>query len=213
MIALRWSVAAVDPVPFALAPQLALRVGVEAPEGVRVVGGFLRVLVRFEPLARAYDAEETARLVPLLGPRERWSDGARGLLWTSTSLTLQGFEGSAQVELLLDCSLDVTAAFTRYFAALARGGAPLGLVFSGTVLHAGEQGQLVASPIPSTAEAKAVVPREAWRELVARHHPDGAWLRAHADVALRLERWRAAQALPTLDHALERLLDGARAPR
>lgn len=128
---------------------------------------------------------------------------------------VEGFEGSAQVELLLDCSLDVTAAATRYFAALARGGAPLGLVFAGTVLHSSEQGQLVASPIPSTAEAKAVVvPLEAWRDLVAaRHHPEGAWLRAHADVALRLERWRAAQALPTLDLALERLLDGAGAPR
>lgn len=208
MIELAWSLAGVEPIPFGLAPQLELRLRAVAPPGVRVAGGFLRVQVRFQPLRRAYDPDEAERLVAVLGPRERWAEASRSLLWTVASLVLPAFEGETTVPLLLDCSHDATAAATRYFAALARGGAPLAFLFAGSVMHEGPQGELVVSPVPATCEAQGELPLATWAELIARHHPDGTWVRLPRPLVERLERWRATRAL-TPEAALAELLDAA----
>lgn len=213
---LRWSLAGVTGIPWALSPQLALRLRVEAPAGARVVGGFVRAQVRVEPLARSYTEAEAVRLVPILGPRERWPEASRSFLWSIATLTLPSFEGATEVEVLLDCSLDVTAAASRYFAALdpegRAAGAPLLVLFSGIVLHATVDGTMQVTPVPSDAECRGLVPLAVWLDLMARHHPDGGWLRVRLDLLERLERWRAASALGSSDDALETLLAKAGAP-
>ena len=56
-------------------------------------------------------------------------------------------------------------------------------------------------------EAEYALPVSVWRETMDRYFPGSAWLRLDRDTFDRLYAYRARHALPSWEHALDRLLD------
>ena len=199
-----------EPIPHTVAPLLSFRIRIECvPPEARLCAIALRVQVRIEPARRRYDPDEQRRLVPLFGQPDRWRDALRPLLWAHTGTIVPAFAGAAEADLPVACTADLTAAAGRYIDALADGDVPLSLLFSGTAYSASTDGRLQAGPIPFNAEAEWRLPVTVWHTLVQSHFGAATWMCIRRDVAQRLDRFKSRCTLPTWEHALERLLDGA----
>ena len=191
--------------PFAVTPRLLAKVAITASDDTPVHTVALRAQVRIEPGRRAYTDEEAAGLVDLFGPRERWADTQRTFLWQHTSAMVQGFTGSCEVALPLECSYDFEVAASKYLHALRDGAVPLQFLFSGTVFLAGGRGFVVAQ-VPWDRESSYRMPVEVWRSLMAQHYPGAGWVRLRHDVVEELARYRSAHGLLSFDEAVEKLL-------
>jgi hypothetical protein len=104
------------------------------------------------------------------------------------------------------CSYDFGLAATKYFDALGRGEIPLCLLFSGTVFYDSEERGLQVSQIPWDKEAYFRLPATAWKALMERYYPSGAWLNLRKDVFDRLNEYKSRRGLPTWEQAVEALL-------
>ena len=87
------------------------------------------------------------RLSELFGPPAGWGSGLHTLLWARTTLVVPPFTGSTVLQLPLPCTYDTEVAASKYLDALGDGDVPLEFLFSGTVMFAGEAGQLQAARI------------------------------------------------------------------
>ncbi len=104
------------------------------------------------------------------------------------------------------CTYDFNVAAAKYLAALEDGDVPLLFLFSGTVmLTHGDAGMQIAQ-IPWEKEAAFRRPARLWTEMMDHYFPNSAWLRLRKDVFDRLLEFKARQALPTWEEAIERLL-------
>jgi hypothetical protein len=201
-----------EPEPHAAAPLLVFKLriteaGADAAGATSISAVALRCQIRIEPARRAYEPPEQGRLLDLFGEPGRWGRTLRGLLWTQASLVVPPFSGATVVDLPVPCSYDFHLAATRYFDALEGGDIPLVLLFSGTIFYFGEAGHLQVGQIPWEKEAGFRLPVHVWRDLMARHYPDGVWLCLHKDLFDRLSRYKSRRGLPTWERALEDLLD------
>jgi hypothetical protein len=204
---LSFRVEGAEPVPFAAAPELAIRVEiVNATADERVHGMLLRCQVRIDAPERTYDSSEAEQLVDLFGPRQSWGKTLKSLLWATVSAAVPAFEGRASVDLHLPCSFDFALATTKYFRALRGGDIPLTLLFSGTVFHAAGGADVRATPIAWTGEAHHRLPRGVYEETVAHYFPDGDPLPLRRDVFERLARYRTLGGHATWERAIESLL-------
>ncbi len=204
MSALEFAVSGAACEPYAAAPQLTLRLRVRETSGAHVHAIALRAQIQIEPQRRRYAPGESARLVDLFGPPERYGDTLRPLLWTHVSALVVGFSGETDVELHIPCSYDFAIAAHKYLTALADGEIPLILLFSGTVFVDGAQG--VASEFVSwSCEARYRLPVSVWRATMDAHFPNEAWIRMSRAAFEELDRYRVAHGLRTWDAALERL--------
>ncbi len=194
--------------PFAVAPQLTLRVLVEESSGADIYAIALRVQIMLEPQRRRYEGIESERLVELFGTQERYGDTLRPMLWTYTTQMVLAFRGSTEIELPVPCSYDFEVAAHKYLSALDFGDIPINLLFSGTVIERGESGPL-SGLVSWNLEARFRLPVSVWRETMDAHFPNSAWLRVSRDTFDELQRYKAAQQLPTWDVTLEQLLAGA----
>ncbi len=194
--------------PFALAPQLSLRILVEETTGADIYAIALRAQVMIEPQKRRYDGATAQRLVDLFGTQERYGDTLRPLLWTHVSQMVLAFRGSTEIELPIPCSYDLEVAGHKYVAALESGEIPLNVLFSGTVIERGETG-VASGFVPWSCEAPFRLPVAVWRETMEAHFPGAAWLRISRETLDELQRYRSAQHAPSWDAALGRLLDAA----
>ena len=122
-----------------MTPVLNARLGIAADGDDPVHAIALRCQVRIEPLRRGYSDEEAPGLLDLFGPRERWGTTQHNFLWLHTTAMVQGFTGTTQVDLPLECTYDFEVTASKYFHALRDGKIPLQFLFSGTVFTKGER--------------------------------------------------------------------------
>ncbi len=192
----------------AAVPTIMLRVRVTETEGGTVHALALRCQIRIEPQRRRYQADEESRLYELFGETPRWGDSLRPFLWTHASTTIAGFTGSTEFDLPIECTYDFEVAAAKYLHALAAGEIPLILLFSGTVFTRGERG-FAAEPVSWNLEASYRLPVAVWRGVMDLYFPNSGWLRVDRDTLDRLQRFKAARAVPTWDQAFELLLKHA----
>jgi Family of unknown function (DUF6084) len=207
---LDFQVEGAEPVSFAAAPTLAIKLRVSQPAGARapvpIHAVALRCQIRIEPAKRRYEVEEGGRLLDLFGTQDRWSQTLRPLLWTHVNLVVPPFTDSITVDLPVPCTFDFNVAATKYFYALEQGEAPLSLLFSGTVFHEHEEAGLQVAQISWDREATFRLPVRVWKEMMDHYYPNSAWLCLRQDVFDRLYRYKTQYGVPTWEQAIEKLL-------
>lgn len=194
-----------DPWLFATAPTLRLGLRVESG-GAAIRSLLLDVQVRIAARRRSYSEGERERLADLFGRPEQWASSVQSLLWTNATVLVPGFEGETVVDVPLACTYDFEVTAARYLHSLEGGAVPLELLFSGTVLHAGEGGARLTR-LPLDREATFDLPVSTWREAVEHFFPDSAWLRLRRRSFERLHAYRARNALPTWEATIDALLE------
>jgi Family of unknown function (DUF6084) len=196
-------------VEYAATPTLGFKLRVDCPGGPPIRSVLLDTQLQIAARRRRYEEEAHERLSELFGPVKDWGATLHTLLWTRTTFTVPPFQGSTVVELPVPCSYDMEVLASRYLDALPGGEVPLELLFSGTVFYAGENGQLQAARISWEEDAEYRMPVRVWRETMDHYFPGAAWLRLRKESFDRLCAYKARHALPTVDAALESLLEGA----
>ena len=197
-------------VPFAVAPQLAIKLRVmnaDPEETIHTVA--LRCQIQIEVTRRRYTPKEQKGLRDLFGEPERWGQTLRTVLWTHTSAIVPAFAGSTEVDLPVPCTFDFNVAATKYFAGLAEGEVPLLLQFSGTVFYAQGDGALQVMLIPWDKEVRFRMPLNTWKELMDTYYPNSAWLCLRRDVFEQLHRYKIERGIPTWEEAIESTLASA----
>lgn len=173
----------------------------------RIHSIILNTQIRIEPARRRYDDFEQDRLLPLFDSQERWGKTLRNLLWTNSIMVVPPFTGETLVEMQVPCSFDFSLAATRYFDSLQSGDIPISFLFSGTIFHEDTEGRgLQVAQIPWDREARYKLPVAVWKELMASFYPNSAWLNLRKDLFDSLQRYAAANGLPSCEAALSELL-------
>lgn len=201
-----FAVLGIAPEPYAVTPTLTARVGIAALGEEPVHAIALRAQVRIEPHRRGYTDEESAGLVDLFGPRERWRDTQRSFLWMHCATMVPGFHGGAQVDLPMPVTYDLEVSGSKYLHALREGTVPLIFLFSGTVFIRGTTGFAVQQ-IPWDREDKFAMPVSVWDDLMAAHFPNSGWLRLRRDTLDAIAAYKSSHGLLGFDDAVTRLLD------
>ena len=206
---LAFTVVDVMPEPYAATPTLIARVGVSTSGDEPVHTIALRCQIRIEPLRRGYSDEEAVGLADLFGPRERWATSQHTFVWQHCTAMVQGFTGSTEVSLPLECTYDFEVAGAKYLHALRDGIVPLQFLFSGTVFRAGAHGFSVQQ-VPWDCEDHYGMPVSVWRDLIQQHYPDNGWVRLSHDTVKALATYKSERGLLSIDDAVTALLDTAR---
>ncbi|MEV7543065.1 DUF6084 family protein [Streptomyces sp. NPDC089915] len=194
--------------PYAAGPTLVLRLRITAPPGTRVHALALRCQIRIEPAARrGYGPDEAEALADLFGDRSRWGSTLRPVQFAHVGLTVPGFTGETETDLVIPCTYDMDVASTRYFNALRDGEVPLLLLFSGTAFTGA--GGFHVEPVPWDREATCRMPVAVWHEMVEQHFPGCGWLRLPRDTMAELLAFRSRHALASWETTLRALLDAA----
>jgi hypothetical protein len=193
------------PERYAAAPTLLFRLRISETGGTPIHTIALRCQLRIEPGRRRYSAVEAERLHDLFGDVSRWADTLKPVQFAMVSTMVPGFTGSIEVDLSVPCTYDLNVSAARYLAGLEEGGAPLLMLFSGTVFARTDNGFRV-EPVPWSAECSYRLPTEVWQEMMDQYFPNAGWLRLNRDTLDALARYKSAQALPTWEAAIESLL-------
>jgi Family of unknown function (DUF6084) len=198
----------VRPEPYAVAPILATRVSVSAPDDEPVHAIALRCQVRVEPARRRYSDEEAAGLTDLFGPRERWATTQRTFLWQHCTAMVPAFTDSTEITLPLECTYDFEVGAAKYLHALRDGAVPLQFLFSGTVFRAVQRGFSVQQ-VSWDCEDRYDMPVVAWRDLIRQHYPNTGWVRLSHDTVAALAAYKSVRGLVSIEDAVAGLLDTA----
>jgi hypothetical protein len=195
------------PVPLAVSPQIALAVRVTNGRPEQTVhSALLRCQVQVDAAARLYEPRETDAMSDLFGAGATWNRAGKRLAWAQVTSVVPSFEREAAFELHVPCTFDVAVATAKYFRALVEGGAPVVVLFSGTVFHRDRGGALRASPIPWSAEARYTIPARVWHDALEGHYAGLAPVAVRRDLFERLDRYRRENSLPSWDAVIDRLL-------
>jgi hypothetical protein len=205
MTEVTFAVLEVAPEPYAVTPILTARVGVAAVGDEPIHAIALRCQVRIDPVRRPYTDEEASGLIDLFGPRERWSTTQHTFLWQHAAAMVQGFSGTTQTNLPLECTYDFEVASAKYLHALRDGAVPLQFLFSGTVFTQGPKGFAVQQ-VPWDREDRYDMPVSVWRDLIQQHYPNTGWLRLDHDTIDALASYRSTRGLLSFDDAIASLL-------
>lgn len=207
---LNFRVESAEPVPFAAAPLLSLKLRVDNTAGDETIHSVvLRAQIQIDATRRRYGDPEKALLSDLFGEPDRWSRTLRPLLWTHASTVIPAFTGSATAELQVPCTFDFNVAATKYFHALQDGEIPLQLLFSGSVFYVPDSSILQVAPISWDKESRFQLPVRVWRSMMDEYYPNCAWIALPRDLFERWHEFKVANGTPTLEAALEQLLDSA----
>ncbi|GAA5198854.1 DUF6084 family protein [Arthrobacter gyeryongensis] len=207
MTDLAFTVLDLQPEPYAAAPQLTARLRVTESTGAEVHAIALRCQVRILPQRRGYTPEEEPGLLDLFGERGRWPTTLKSFLWLQCSTLVQGFTGTADVDLALPCTFDFDVAASKYLHALRDGEIPLEFLFSGTVFTKGLTGFGVEQ-VPWDLEASYRLPVAAWRQLMNLYFPNTGWIRLDREVLAALSHYKSVRGLTSWDATVESLLSG-----
>ncbi|MFC5995071.1 DUF6084 family protein [Pseudonocardia hispaniensis] len=202
---LRFACTGSRPEPYAAGPSLQLDLRVTEISGRRVHTASLRVQIRIDPRRRRYTRTETDKLADLFGATHRWGDTLNPLQLATVGVMLPSFTGSTTVPLNVPLTYDLDVAAGTYFHALEEGEVPLLLLFSGTLFYAGDTGVQVGL-VPWHEEAEHRLPVTVWRAAMDEHFPGCGWVRLRRETIDALLAYRSAQAVPTWDETIERLL-------
>ena len=83
---------------------------------------------------------------------------------------------------------------------------PLAFLFSGTVFYKGPAGAVQVTQVSWEKEAAFWLPAETWHQLIESYYPGSRWLRVNRETFDKLQRYKAAAALPTFDHCLDKII-------
>lgn len=202
---LTFSVVDVAPEPYAVVPNLTLRLRIGESTGEAVHAIALRTQLRIEPQRRRYTEAEEAGLHDLFGPRGRWTETLRPFSWLRNDTMVQGFTGETEVDLTLPCSFDFEVTGASYLHALRDGEIPLLLLFSGTMFTRGATGFGVEQ-VSWDSEARHPMPVTVWHALIDQHFPGDGFLRLGRETLDDLVRFKSARGLTTWDSTLATLL-------
>ena len=196
---------------YAAGPTLSFQLRIAETTGERVHAIALRCQIRIEPQKRRYAPLEADRLNGLFGDASRWADTLKPVQFAHASVMVPSFSGSIEVALPVPCTYDLEVASTSYFHALDDGEVPLLLLFSGTVFTRGEHGFSVGQ-VPWQKETTYRLPVSEWRSMMDAFFPGGGWLRVSRSTLDALGAYKTARALPTWEHTIVTLLQGADQP-
>lgn len=205
---LRFRIGDIAAMAYAACPTVVAKLHIEnspADEDIQSIS--LNCQVQIQPLGRQYTALEEARLLELFGERERWGQTMKPLHWANVVLKVPPFRGATNIDLPLPCSLDFDVAANKYFYGLEAGSIAVTVMFSGTIFYANEQGALQIAQIPWDREARFHLPVGAWKDAVAAHYPERAWIQLPHDVFDRLYRYKVSRGIPKWQGVIERLLN------
>jgi hypothetical protein len=205
MTEVTFAVLDVAPEPYSVSPLLTARIAVAATGEDPVHAIALRCQVRIEPLRRPYSDDEAAGLTDMFGPRARWANTQRTFLWQHTAAMVQGFTGSTQVALPLECTYDFEVTGSKYLHALRDGTVPLQFLFSGTIFVKGERGFAVQQ-VPWDREDQYDMPVSVWNDLVHQHYPNSGWVRLGHDTVTALTQYKSERGMLDVDEAVTSLL-------
>ena len=197
----------VRPLKYAASPTLAFKLRITELTGQPVHAMVLRVQIRIEPQRRRYSDDESELLTHLFGERARWGETLKPFQFTTVSVTVPGFSGATEIDAEVPCTYDLEVAAGKYFHALAEGVVPMVLLFSGTVFGKGGPGFWVEQ-VPWHTQAECRMPVTVWDELMARYFPNVAWIKLPRETVDALLKYKAANAIPTWEAAIEQLLAG-----
>lgn len=207
MVDLGFKVDGIEVERYALVPTLLFKIRASnLTTDVMVENILLQVQIRIETTRRRYSREEQLRLAELFGAPERWGDTLRSLLWTHVTAQVGAFGEDRVVDLPVPCSFDFNVAATKYFHGLESGEVPLTLLFSGTIFHRNEIGQLQMEQIAWSKEATCRLPVRLWREMMDRYYPGKTWLGIDREVFDEIDRYKRQKGCTCFDDALRTLL-------
>jgi len=197
--------------PYAAAPQLTAKLRIEESTGSVIHAIALRCQVQIEPQRRGYQQEETLGMTDQFGTRDRWSSTLKPFQWMQCGAMVQGFSGSADVDLALPVTYDFEVTASKYLHSLREGVVPLAILFSGTVFTRGLNGFGVEQ-VPWDREARFAMPVQVWRDLVEVYWPSTGWLRLDRDTLGALSNVKVAGGFTTWDETVWSLLVKAGEP-
>ncbi|MGZ3496414.1 MAG: DUF6084 family protein [Vulcanimicrobiaceae bacterium] len=212
MSALTFEIAGSQARAHAASPTLTFRLRIRECTGARIDAIALRVQIQIEPRRRHYTAAEERQLVELFGEPERWGETLHSTLWTHATLMVPGFESEIEIDLPVQCTYDFEVASSKYFNALEQGEIPLLFLFSGTIFARTDRG-FSAEMVPWELEASYRLPVRVWRDVMDLYFPNSTWIRIRKETFDELYEFKARNAIPTWDDALDMLLESARDKR
>ena len=207
VVELDFSVRGAEAVRYAAAPAIGFQLAIESRGDRPIRSVVLDVQLQIAARRRSYSAREQPRLGDLFGEPHRWSDTLRTLPWLRTTQVVPAFTGQTLVSLQVPCTYDFEVAGAKYLAALDEGEVPLEFLFSGTVFYTAAGGALQTAMIGWDREAEYGLPVSVWRDTMDLYFPGSAWVRLDRGSFDRLYAYRAEHALPSWEHAIDRLLD------
>ncbi|WP_441248071.1 DUF6084 family protein [Kitasatospora sp. McL0602] len=207
MTELTFSCTGVRADPYAAGPTLVFRLRITAGDAARVHALVLHCQLRIEPARRRYGAQEGGRLADLFGERSRWGSTLNPVQFAQVSLTVPGFTGETEADLVVPCTYDTDIAASRYLGALEDGEAPLLILFSGTAFTGA--GGFQVEPVPWDREARCGLPVAVWQQMIEQHFPGCGWIRLPHGTMEALLAYRSRHALTSWEATLRSLLDAA----
>jgi hypothetical protein len=204
---LRFEIGGVRAVEHAAAPTLAFRLDVEERSGRDVFTAALVLQIQIEPAKRSHDEADRARLVELFG--ERWGSTAQRMHWTTESVLLPAFSGSASVEFEVLCNYDLELAATKYFHSIEGDEVPLSFHFNGSVYYPDEDGRLQIVQVPWDTAVDYKMDLSTWKRMIDSYYPNRGWVALERETLEALRRERAQRGLPTFDDTVRQLLEGS----
>jgi len=212
MTALEFSVVDIMVDPYAVTPNLVVKLKISESTGTPVRALAVRAQVRIEPHRRPYSASEEDALLDLFGRRERWSSTLRTFLWMECSTVVQGFSGVTVADLPMPCTYDVAVTASKYMHALQDGTVPVVVLLSGTVFTDGSRGFSVEQ-IPWDRSASYEMPVATWKHMIETHYPGSGWVRLDHDTISELTRFKATHGYTDLESTVGALLAGIEVPQ
>ncbi|MDR7300044.1 DUF6084 family protein [Haloactinomyces albus] len=203
---LSFTVTGVEPVRFAAVPTLNFGLDISRYGGGPIRSITLTTEVRVAAARRRYDTVQKEMLAELFGQPQQWGTTMRALPWTRTTIVVPPFTDSTVVDLPVACSHDVELAVTKYFHAVRDGDVPLDFLFSGTIFHTGEGGQLRTAQISWSSDTTFSMPGRLWQEVMEQCSPGHSWLRLSGDTFERLYAYKTGHALASWNETVDVLL-------
>ncbi|GAA1957586.1 DUF6084 family protein [Amycolatopsis minnesotensis] len=201
----------VRPERYAAEPTLLFRLRITEAGATPVHAIALRCQIRIEPGRRQYEAAESELLGDVFGDPGRWGETLRPMQFAHVDVMVPSFTGTTEIDVPVRCGYDLEVGTGKYFHALEGGEVPLLLLFSGTVFGKGARGFWVEQ-VPWHLEAPYRLPVSVWRALMDQHFPESAWLMLGRETVDAVLRYKSANALPTLDATVRKLLANAGGP-
>ncbi len=195
---------------FAIAPTLSFKLQItNATVNEEVYAAALKCQVMVEAIKRTYDANAKDRLHELFGEPFRWDETLKSFFWTIINVPVPRFTDKTVVEVTIPCSEDQATAAGKYFYAVSDGHIPLAFLFSGTLFYKDAEGNLQVLLIPWEKEAFCKMPASLWQNMMDIYFPNCRWLRVTKETYNKLINFKAKSAYPTIEAALESLLQDA----
>jgi Family of unknown function (DUF6084) len=194
--------------PCSVLPTLSFRMRISnGTAGEEVYAAALKCQVMIEAHKRSYNEASKDRLHELFGKPSRWDETLKTFFWTILNIPVPRFTGETIIEVTIPCSEDQALAAGKYFYAVNEGIIPLVFLFSGSLFYTDPAGNLQVTLVPWEKEASFKMPAHLWQDMMSVYFPGKRWLQVKQETYDRLVAFKARSSFPTLEMALEQLLD------